>query len=199
MQDKEPSDLGASTYISPAALRDARAAPATKRKYESCRNVIKGWIKVNLAKEEEKLKRDGKCFLDASGEIIGTQFTPAYFDEFLARKRTSVTVSTLNGNRSAMLDLYNRQRVPLPDDYDQDMAYLFSGMQREQTTHDQTSGAGTSGKESLPYSLYKELCEKTLVRSDGGLMHLTRSGRDFAVAGPRFTAPYPSGFGNTPI
>ncbi|RLN86694.1 hypothetical protein BBJ28_00013389 [Nothophytophthora sp. Chile5] len=91
-KDEETRDQGASTYISPADLWDARLAPATKRKYESCRNVIKGWIKGDLAKEEEKLKRDGERFLDASGEIIGTQFTPAYFDEFLARKRTSVTV-----------------------------------------------------------------------------------------------------------
>ncbi|RLN78226.1 hypothetical protein BBJ28_00011394 [Nothophytophthora sp. Chile5] len=80
--------MGGSTYISPVDQRDARTAPSTKPKYESCRNDIKGWINDNFEKDEEEHNRDSKRFLDTSEEIIGAQITPAYFDEFLARKCT---------------------------------------------------------------------------------------------------------------
>ncbi|KAG3113690.1 hypothetical protein PI124_g6039 [Phytophthora idaei] len=59
-------------------------------------------------------KHESSAFFDTIGEIDLKRFTLAEFESFLLEKRKMVGVSTLNGYRSALKDLYRRKDVPLP-------------------------------------------------------------------------------------
>ncbi|KAG2990502.1 hypothetical protein PC121_g21611 [Phytophthora cactorum] len=77
-------------------------------------------------------KHESPAFFDINGEKDLKCFTLAEFESFLLEKRKTVGVSTLNGHRSALKDLYRRKNVPLPTAYEKNMATFFSGLKRMQ-------------------------------------------------------------------
>ncbi|KAG9399898.1 hypothetical protein AC1031_022022 [Aphanomyces cochlioides] len=157
-----------SPTIGVEAIRDACIATQTRAKYKSSLNGIKKWIENVLSQSEADTAR----FIGSDGDIDLAEFTPHYFERFLAYKRTTAKISTLSGYRSAIKDLYRVQRIALPPEYGPDMTQFFSGMKRLEAEHDQTSTPKLSGKQPLTYSLYITLCKRTLGLSDGGFAHL---------------------------
>ncbi|ETI37477.1 hypothetical protein F443_16532, partial [Phytophthora nicotianae P1569] len=145
-------------------VRDACISVKTQQSYRSSLRAMSKWIR------DTKMEQ-APTFFDPSGNIDLDRFTLDEFDSFLMEKRKTVGVSTLNGYRSALKDLYRRQDVPLPNTFEKKMATLFSGLKRMQATKYQSGAPKESGKEPLPYSLYQQLCKATLVRQDAGFSH----------------------------
>ncbi|ETN17272.1 hypothetical protein PPTG_05113 [Phytophthora nicotianae INRA-310] len=144
-------------------VRDACISVKTQQAYRSSLRAMSKWIR------DTKMEQ-APTFFDASGNIDLDRFTLDEFDSFLMEKRKNVGVSTLNGYRSALKDLYRRQDVPLPNTFEKKMATLFSGLKRMQATKYQSGAPKESGKEPLPYSLYQQLCKATLVHQDAGYL-----------------------------
>ncbi|KAG2759481.1 hypothetical protein PC129_g15684 [Phytophthora cactorum] len=76
-------------------------------------------------------KHESPAFFDINGEKDLKCFTLAEFESFLLEKRKTVGVSTLNGHRSALKDLYRRKNVPLPTAYEKNMATFFFGIEAD--------------------------------------------------------------------
>ncbi|EGZ22321.1 hypothetical protein PHYSODRAFT_490612 [Phytophthora sojae] len=150
------------------AIRDACVTKQARGKYKSSLNGITKWIRSELAKEDKNIAR----FSNADVDTNLSEFTPSVFERFLMFKSASVKTATLSGYRSAIKDLYRVKHVALPPEYGDDMKQLFSGMKRMEADQDQTSTPKKLGKQPLTYSLYKELCNSTLVAGDGGFSHL---------------------------
>ena len=156
------------TLIDSSHVRDNCISASTKASYRSCLNGISKWI---LASQE-----DASAFFDENGEINFNVFTADHFEQFLLSRVNDhvkpVTVGTLSGFRSAIKDLYRRKKVPLPNEYNEDMKVFFSGQKRIQEDHMQSTSAKSSGKIPLSYSDYLDLCQATLRFDDGGFANL---------------------------
>ena len=115
---------------------------------------------------------ESASFFLANGQINLDRFTPNDFEAFLADKRRTVSISTFNGYRSAIKDLYRRSNLPLPDEYKGKMVEFYSGLKRLQASRLQSGAPRDSVKDPVPYSLYRDLCMSTLTRQDSGFAHL---------------------------
>jgi len=145
-------------------VREACIAARTQRAYAGSLRTLSRWI-------VDTKKQDSHLYFDKSGQINLRRFTSADFEAFLLEKRKTVGVSSLNGYRSAIKDLYRRNELPLPSVYEKSMSTFFSGLKRLQASKLQGGAPTVSGKDPLPYSLYHKLCEATLFRQDAGFTH----------------------------
>ncbi|ETN06690.1 hypothetical protein PPTG_12739 [Phytophthora nicotianae INRA-310] len=80
-------------------VREACVAKRTQLAYAVSLRVISRWIGSTK-------KNDSSNYFDGAGQIDLRRFTAADFEAFLLEKRKKVGVSTLNGFRSAIKDLY---------------------------------------------------------------------------------------------
>ena len=112
-----------SEEISADTVRAACISTSTRRAYSSCIRVISQRIRDTQTRPDSYFEGDG---------VIDTNvFTPDVFERFLlwrvnAQGKT-VKVTTLSGYRSAMKNLYRAKRLPIPQEYDQDMKTYFRG------------------------------------------------------------------------
>ncbi|ETW01156.1 hypothetical protein H310_06758 [Aphanomyces invadans] len=99
-------------------IRDMRVSRSTKAGYKSGLNQVKKWIMAHGS--PIMLKHDGAIDL-----------TVFQYSDFLAfiqwQYQCSNKPGTLASYRSAIKDLYKRENVPLPVEYDGDMKGLFQG------------------------------------------------------------------------
>ncbi|KAH9134399.1 hypothetical protein AeRB84_004524 [Aphanomyces euteiches] len=148
-------------------VRGGCTAPATKRAYKS-------FLMVSRSGYERRKHHLTNSLAMMVISMWGV-FTPGHFEQFLmamlSATNKSLKVSTLGGYRSAVKDVYRRKRLQLPAEYLVGMKTLFFGMKRIEVDNDQR-GQKESGKQPMPYSLYKNLCSITLVHSDNGFSHL---------------------------
>ncbi len=75
-------------------VRNACISTRTQQSYTSSLRTIANWINQN--------KQNPERFFDTTGAINLERFTPSDLEAFLLARRQSVTVSTLNGYRSAI-------------------------------------------------------------------------------------------------
>lgn len=151
------------------SIRHACISSGTKNQYKSKLNVIKKWILTELIKEVSTVDH----FFGEDGEIDVNNFTPVFFQKFLAHYRLKVTTNTLSAYRSAIKHLYRAKKLPLPAEYGEDMTVIFSGLRRVEAEEKQTSyNPSQSGKQPLSFSMYKKICEATMKVFDGGFSHL---------------------------
>jgi hypothetical protein len=129
-------------------------ASPTQNAYRSYLNSIARWIQAS--------QPDHERFFDLCGQVDVMVFTPLHFEEFLLSRfndeQKKVKVVTLGGYRSAIKDLYRRQRLPIPVDYTNDLKTLFSELSRIEADRQQKGTTRTSGKAPLSYALYEQLC-----------------------------------------
>ncbi|ETN21808.1 hypothetical protein PPTG_01900 [Phytophthora nicotianae INRA-310] len=144
-------------------IRNACVSSKTYRAYKGSLASISKWIRASKGES-------GSQYFTADGEIDVGVFTARDFESFLLEKRKTVSVATLSGYRSAIKDLYRRREVPLP--IEKSMATFFSGLKRMEATRLQSGSPKESGKDPLPFSLYRELCKATITRDDGGFAHM---------------------------
>lgn len=96
-----------------------RVSKSTKASYKSGLNQIKRWI----------MQHGNANMLNPDGTINLEKFHYRDFLLFLqwTYQNTSNKPSTLASYRSAIRDLYKRQNIPVPTDYDVDMKDIFQG------------------------------------------------------------------------
>ncbi|OWY97843.1 LOW QUALITY PROTEIN: hypothetical protein PHMEG_00031525 [Phytophthora megakarya] len=151
-----------------ADVKGIRYARISRDTRKSNINGIKKWIRQELAQVDRNTAR----FFYERGDLNLAKFKPAVFEKFLSYKRAQAQSATLSGYRSAIKDLYRLKRIPMPDEYGDDMKRFFSGIKRMEAELNHTNSPRNSGKQPLTYSLCKSLCEATLKRNDSGFSHL---------------------------
>ncbi|RHY01688.1 hypothetical protein DYB25_012131 [Aphanomyces astaci] len=100
-------------------IRDMRVADSTKKGYKSGLNQIKKWISGHGS--PAMLKSDGTINLQVFE-----------YNDFLAfvqwvYQNTSNTPGTIASYRSALKDLYKRENIPVPVEYESEMKDIFQG------------------------------------------------------------------------
>jgi hypothetical protein len=169
-RSQQPVARGERPAADAQAIRDACISAQTRKKYTSNISSIKKWIRELLPQDESE--SNTARFFDKNGDLNLTEFTPAYFEKFLVRKRRTAKSVTLSGYRSAIKDLYRLEGIKLPVEYGDSMKQLFSGIKRLEAEQNQSSTPKTSGKQPLTYSMYENICDTSLVRNDSGFSHL---------------------------
>ncbi len=112
-------------YLSIEAARRNRLSKKTRQRYASGVNQVVIW--ADLVGRSDLLmwdpEEEGKRTLDLS------KFDYQTFLDFLewTINNKTVGVSTLDSYRSAVKNLYKTNRVPLPDEYHDDMKEVYSG------------------------------------------------------------------------
>ncbi|KAH9142205.1 hypothetical protein AeRB84_013707 [Aphanomyces euteiches] len=100
-------------------IREMRVAKSTKAGYKSGINQIKKWVLVHGSSD----------MLTSDGDINLSVFAYTYFLAFIQwmYQNTPNKPNTLASYRSAIKDLYKRQNMAVPLQYDTDMKDLFQG------------------------------------------------------------------------
>lgn len=154
--------------VSSEQARRSSVSSSTLASYTSCHRGIVRWIRETQPNPE--------VYLDANGIIDVAVFPPALFEAYVLFRFNHadkpVKVATLEGYRSAIKYLYGVRRLPVPIEYEKDLATFFSGLGRIEADRVQLGTVARSGKSPLPYSQYESLCSSTLQLHDGGFAHL---------------------------
>jgi hypothetical protein len=154
--------------VSAELVRSSCISTSTKKAYQSYISMIRKWIIATLPDPDQ--------YFDEQEGINLDYFTPAHFEAFLlSRVNTpgkSVKVGTLSGYRSAIKDIYRKNKRPIPSAYDDDLKTFFSGLKRLEAESVQSGASQNSGKRPIKYSTYLDICKSTMLLLDGGFSHL---------------------------
>ncbi|KAF0741617.1 hypothetical protein Ae201684_003296 [Aphanomyces euteiches] len=151
--------------------RRSRISEGTRAGYASGINQIVIWAQRN---GESRLLMPSPDYADKSTLDLSI-FSYWDFLDFLqwtVRNKPTITAQTLSGYRSALKSLYKDQKVELPAAYNDDMKEIFSGIKKRLAKDLQTGRIVDSGKRPLTFSMFEDLCGKSLVLQDGGFTHL---------------------------
>ena len=154
--------------VSAAQARESCISASTRKAYSSNLNVISKWIR--------ETQENPARFFDSDGVIDVHVFTHEHFEAFLLCRindtDNQVRVSTLSGYSSALKHLYRGKRLPVPQQYGEELKTLFPGLKRLEADTVQSGVAQHQGKAPLNYSKYMLLCDRTLMLYDGCFAHL---------------------------
>ncbi|KAH9111141.1 hypothetical protein AeMF1_004050 [Aphanomyces euteiches] len=151
--------------------RRSRISEGARAGYASGINQIVIWAQRN---GESRLLMPSPDYADKSTLDLSI-FSYWDFLDFLqwtVRNKPTITAQTLSGYRSALKSLYKDQMVELPAAYNDDMKEIFSGIKKRLAKDLHTGRIVDSGKRPLTFSMFEDLCGKSLVLQDGGFTHL---------------------------
>jgi hypothetical protein len=111
-------------------------------------------------------------YLLPTGEINLNVFDIITFQDILVSNTGKCKAASLSTYRSALYNYLKTQARTIPAHFGDELKDFFSGLKRVNARGRQSGGVKDSGKKSLKYSKYVELCKAAMKLEDQHLTHL---------------------------